>query len=146
VLQNNLAEPTSILNGILFNDGGQSYIGLNPIFTTTDDQTIGAVTITLTFDTTLAGQYEAVSITSTETGTFTLSENQNPFSEGEITTLEEQFIGLTEEEAFDLAEEQLLEVRISQIDGISPILTTDFIASRINLIIVNDIVTAISFG
>jgi len=116
---------SSILSAIFFGDGGVSYNGSSFLVGTSgtstysqtgnlgilqlDDDTLGIVTISLTFDDISTsfdeiGQYEATSSTITETGTFQLSATIDPFSDEEIASFEEQYIGLTEDEAFELAE------------------------------------------
>jgi len=168
-LGDELTEPNSlILNFLVFDIGGTSYFGQNSLTTTSgtstytqtgdlgilqlDDDTLGIVTISLTFnENNLSGGrglYEATSSTVTENGTFQLSSDLSSFSEEEILSLEEEYIGLTEAEAFELAEDdvRLQGFRVREVDGVGQVLTADFLPRRLNFHIENGIVISISFG
>lgn len=162
-------EPDSLIfNVIFFDEGGASYDGSSTLNTTSgtstynqtgnlgilqlDDDTLGIVTISLTFDENNAnggtGLYEATSSTTTENGAFQLSQVLDSFSEQEILSLQEQYIGLTEAEAFELAEDdvRLQGFRVREVDGVGQGLTADFLPRRLNFHIENGIVISISFG
>ena len=77
-----------------------------------------------------------------------MSQVLDSFSEQEILSLQEQYIGLTEAEAFELAEDdvRLQGFRVREVDGVGQGLTADFLPRRLNFHIENGIVISISFG
>lgn len=57
-----------------------------------------------------------------------------------------QYLGLTKEQAIELAKQNNTKCRISSENGQAKMMTMDFVRDRINLVIENDLVKEVKLG